>query len=128
MPTMSPTQRTLQRLRGESYLPTVVEKFNPHSLTRHDLWGFADILAIPLENSPEQVILAIQCTSASNLSSRVKKCLTGQPRRNIRILLGLGVRVEVWAWGKYRKNKQPEWRLKITRITLQDVVEEPDDE
>jgi hypothetical protein len=59
----------LQLLRREGYLAAVAEKWNPHSRSRADLFGFADVLAVRA-GAP---VLAVQATSASNHSARVRK-------------------------------------------------------
>ena len=64
----SPTSRTLQVLRREGYLAAVAEKWNPHSRTRADLFGFADVLAVRA-GAP---VLAVQATSAGNHAARVR--------------------------------------------------------
>ena len=65
----SPAQRTLQALRREGYLAAVAEKWNPHSRTRSDRFGFADVLALRAGTR----VLAVQATSASNHAARVRK-------------------------------------------------------
>ena len=64
----SPTQCTLDKWRKAGYMCAVVEKWNPHVKIRQDLFGFVDVLAV---GNGETV--AIQSTSKTNLSSRVKK-------------------------------------------------------
>jgi len=66
---ISPTQRTLARLKKENYnLCEVTEKWCSWSKRRKDLFGFIDILAIKDGDT-----VAIQVTSYSNVSARVKK-------------------------------------------------------
>lgn len=43
---MTPTARTLKYLRKANHEAGGVEKWNPHSKTRHDLFGVFDIVAI----------------------------------------------------------------------------------
>lgn len=97
----SPTQRTLQLLRREGYLAAVAEKWNPHSRTRSDLFGFADVLAVRA-GAP---VLAVQATSASNHSARVRKA---QALPQLRTWLSAGCAFEVWSWAK-RKGR---WRCR----------------
>src|SRR4051812_39168715 len=96
----SPTQLTLERLREDGYHPEVCERWIPGARIRKDLWGFTDVLAIR-----EEQILAVQCTSLSNVASRIRK-IEASP------LLGLirkaGIAIEVWGWSK----KDGEWRLR----------------
>lgn len=66
---MSPTQLTLRHLKAEGWTQVeVVEKWNPHARIRQDLFGIVDVLAI----RPGET-LAVQATSASNVSSRLHK-------------------------------------------------------
>lgn len=65
---MSPTQRSLKKLRDDGYLTAVVERWNPYARIRQDLFGFIDIVAIKVNET-----LAVQTTSTSNLSSRLSK-------------------------------------------------------
>ena len=64
----SPTELSLDLLRKDGYLAQVVEKWVPGANIRKDLFGFIDILAIG-----EDRTIAVQCTSYSNISDRVKK-------------------------------------------------------
>ena len=65
---MSPTQCTLKWLAREGWTADVVERFIPGAKIRKDAFGFGDILAFRADQTA-----LIQCTSASNHSSRVKK-------------------------------------------------------
>jgi hypothetical protein len=62
----------------------VAEKWDPHSRTRADLFGFADVLAV-------------QATSASNHAARVRKA---QALPALRAWLAAGCAFEVWSWRK----------------------------
>ncbi len=65
---MSPTQLTLRHLREQGWTAEVTETWNPHARIRHDLLGFIDVLAV---RGPET--LAVQTTSAANVSARIRK-------------------------------------------------------
>jgi carbonic anhydrase len=68
----SPTQRTLAKLRSESWpLVQVTEKWNQFARVRQDLFGFIDCLAIRGDE-----VLAVQTTSAANVSARIHKLST----------------------------------------------------
>lgn len=96
---MSPTQLTLRKLREDGYQAQVVEVWNPHARIRQDLFGFVDVLAVKGGET-----LAIQATSAPNVSSRVNKIadspLVGPVRE-------AGWRIVVWGWAK----KSGKWTL-----------------
>lgn len=96
---MSPTQRTLEHLRKTYPLVTVVERWNPYARIRQDLWGIADVVAVG------DHILAVQTTSASNLSARVKKITDSEA---LPILRKAGIRVVCHGWGK----KKGKWTLR----------------
>lgn len=65
---MTPTQRSLQKLRAEGGFVAITEKWNPFSRTRQDLFGFVDLLCIRGDE-----VIAVQTTSGSNVSARVQK-------------------------------------------------------
>lgn len=97
----SPTQRSLKHLRDLGYLAGVVEKWNPHSKTRHDLYGLIDILAIRRGE-----VLGVQATSGSNVSARVTKITEHENLGRIREAEMLLV---VHGW---RKNAAGKWVLR----------------
>ena len=67
----SPTKRTLDYLRKAGWLAEVTERWNPHARIRRDLFGFCDVLAIKGNE-----VMAIQATSQSNVTARIKKILS----------------------------------------------------
>jgi hypothetical protein len=97
----SPTARTLDKLRKEGWLAEVTEKWNHITKTRKDLWGFCDILAIR-----ENEILAVQATSYSNVSARVKKIAEHE---NVDAVRKSGIGIEVWGWHKVGRF----WQVRI---------------
>ena len=101
----SPTSRSLDKLRKEGFIAEVVEKWNMHSKTRKDLFGFIDILGIK-----EGATLAIQATTKGNISSRVKKIMDSD---NFETVLKAGWEIEVWGWWKNNKNR---WEVKVHSI------------
>jgi hypothetical protein len=79
---MTPTQRTLNLLRKESFTACVVERWIPQVRQRKDAFGFGDILAcvphtpIPpsdLDNTQYEGVWLIQATSGSNHAARREK-------------------------------------------------------
>ena len=93
MSATSPTQRSLKHLRDSGCVAEVVERWNPHSRTRKDLFGFVDILAL----SPDGNTIGVQATSLSNVSKRVAKIAESSLLRSVR---ECGWRVVVHGWGK----------------------------
>ena len=122
---MSPTQRTLQRIRKEGWpLVAVVERWNPHAMIRQDLYGFIDILAV----CPRRGILAVQATSGSNVVSRVDKIASHENARPW--LETPGCRIEVWGWRKLkvkRGGKAVRWVPRIVEMDLSTLCEKVDD-
>ena len=55
---MTPTARSLKKLRDEGWTPDVVESYNYFTKKRKDFFGIADIVAYQ-----DETLLAIQCTS-----------------------------------------------------------------
>jgi hypothetical protein len=90
---------TLERLRADGYTAAVVERWNPHAGIRQDLWGFVDVIGLRGTET-----LAVQATSAPNVSSRVTKIadspLVGAVRE-------AGWKIVVWGWAK----KSGRWTL-----------------
>lgn len=89
---MSPTQRTLKRLREAGYLAAVVEHWNPFAHIRQDLFGFIDVLAVR-----EGEVLAVQACAGTDAAKRVRKIAD---HTNIGAVRKAGIRIEVHAWRK----------------------------
>lgn len=93
---MTPTERTLRKLRADGWLVAVVEKWNPAVKRRVDLFGVVDVLALRGEET-----LAVQATSdnGGNVSARVKKIADHESTPAIRAA-GWGFVVHGWKKGK----------------------------
>jgi len=90
---MSPTQRSIAKLKADGWLVAIVEKFNPFVKVRQDLFGFADLLAIKGD-----VSLYVQTTSGSNVSAHVTKI---KEHPNAAIILASPTRqIVVHGWAK----------------------------
>ena len=91
---MSPTGLTMRLLRGAGFTVDVCERSIPHQDIRRDLFHVADVFAIrPRDRS----ILLVQCTSLSNVSSRVTKA---RSRPEMSAILATGIGFQVWGWFK----------------------------
>ncbi|MFQ5589579.1 MAG: hypothetical protein ACE5HE_00310 [Phycisphaerae bacterium] len=108
----SPTIRSLRKLRKEGYFCAVVEKWNPYVKTRHDLFGFADIIAV-LRND----VVLVQTTSGAHVAARVSKILSLQsaalwldsPNRHI----------VVHGWAKRGpRGKRKLWDCRVINVTM----------
>jgi hypothetical protein len=103
----SPTQRTLARLRKENFnLISVVEHYNFFSKKRNDLFGIIDILAIKDGDT-----VALQVTSYSNISSRVRK-ITESPALPFIRAAGWTILCEGW-----KKEKNGRYTSKIVDLS-----------
>jgi hypothetical protein len=74
----------------------VVEKWNPWSRVRQDLWGWCDILAIRRDE-----VLAVQVTAAG-VAARIKKIQESDTVLRVR---EAGIRIEVHGWTKRANGK-----------------------
>lgn len=88
----TPTQRTLKLMRDRGWLAEVTEKWIPGANIRKDLWTFCDVLCLHPESGE---ILAVQTTSASNMSARVKKIVECELTAIVR-KCGIGIHVHGW--------------------------------
>lgn len=89
---MTPTQRSIAHLKAQGYLPWVVEYWCPWSRRRKDLWGIVDILCLRGDE-----ILAVQTTSGSNVSARVRKI---EASEHVGAIRKAGIRLVVHGWRK----------------------------
>ena len=87
----SPTQRSLKYLREQGYHCEVVEKWNPWTRQRADLWTWCDILAIRKDE-----VLAVQVTAA-DVAKRMRKI---QDSDTVALVRDAGIRIEVHGWTK----------------------------
>ena len=101
----SPTQRSLKYLRESGYTVAVVEYFNYFTKRRHDLFQFADLLAIR-----ENEVLLVQVTSGSNVSARIKKITENE---HIAAVRKAGMRVEVHGWRKLKAG----WQARVVDLS-----------
>jgi hypothetical protein len=97
---MTPTELTLRKLRADGYVCEVTERWNPHARVRNDLFGFIDVVALRGEET-----LAVQATSAANVSKRVAKIAESPMVGAVR---EAGWTIRVWGWAKVANR----WTLK----------------
>ena len=97
---MTPTQRTLKLMRERGWIAEVTEKWIPGANIRKDLWTFCDVLCLHPESGE---ILAVQTTSASNISARVRKI---QECELTPIVRKCGIGIHVHGWLAPGKNKR----------------------
>lgn len=88
---MTPTQRSLKKLRDDGWTVAITERWNPFAHIRQDLFGFIDLLAL----SPGRGILAVQTTSGANVAARIDK-IKAEPKAAIFKACGGSVVVHGW--------------------------------
>ena len=129
----SPTQRTIQRLRGQGCICGVVERWNPYagpinpktgnpSGIRQDLFKFNDVICLT-----GGAIIGIQCCAGSGHAAHRHKILANEvaPR-----WLASGGRIEIWSWSKTKVKRggvAVRWTPRVELITADDF-KEPDDD
>ena len=104
---MTPMSRSLKKLRDEGWTPDVVESYNYFTKKRKDFFGIADIVCYQ-----DVILLAVQCTSYSNISARVRKIEDSEHLDGLR---DAGMRIEVWGWRKDPKKRK--WICKIVDLS-----------
>ena len=114
---MSPTQRTLKRLRKDGWTCQVVERWNSYAKVRVDLFGVIDVIGM----HPERGIIGVQATSGSNLSKRVAKAM-GEPK--LRTWLQSGGLFQAWGWRKSARTKRYELRKVEFRKRGEELISE----
>ena len=103
----SPTTRTLKLLRDRGYMAQVVERWCSFTKRRHDLFGIIDVLAIK-----DGKTLAVQTTSGSGYSARLKKMLASD---TLMPMLDAGWHVHLHGWRKVkvkRGGKAMRWEVR----------------
>lgn len=111
----SPTRRSLKFLRDNGYVAGVVEKwipskFHPAGGVRKDLLDFIDIMAFK-----EGEVLAVQSTSYSGVSSRVKKIESDDLAANVAAVRKAGVKIHVHGWKKNALRNR--WELRVVDLS-----------
>jgi hypothetical protein len=106
MASKSPTQLSLAKLREEGYTVAIVEHWNAFARIRQDLFGFIDLLALKGKE-----VLAVQTTTATNMSARVKKI---GDHENVGFVREAGWTIHVHGWHQDDKKK---WHCKIKDVS-----------
>lgn len=96
---MTPTARTMERLRSEGWTTDKVEQRLPipGKFVTRDMGGFADGIAW----KPGAGILAWNATSGSNVAAHVNKYHgigIGVENKNLRLWLLAGGQFQIWGW------------------------------
>lgn len=88
----TPNQRSKELLEAEGFIVGLVERYNSWSQTRHDLFGFVDLIAVRAGET-----VAIQATSDTNLSHRRRKL---EGCETVPVCIAAGWRIEIHGWKK----------------------------
>lgn len=96
---MTPTARTLIELRKRGYTAGVVEKWIPQTNRRVDFAGCIDVIGMGALGT-----IAVQATSASNVSARVRK-ITETCQAALADMRAANWTVVVWGWKKTAAGK-----------------------
>jgi len=92
-------------MKDRSYLCAVVEHWNAFAKIRQDLYGFIDILCVK-----DGKTVAVQSTSYSNVSARIKKI---QGLDSYPIVKSAGWEIVVHGW---KKDKSGRWMVREVRM------------
>ncbi|MEL0098641.1 MAG: hypothetical protein VW907_03705 [Opitutae bacterium] len=120
---MSPTQRTLKKLKEDGYKAGIVERFappvrgRPHGI-RMDLFGIIDIIAIK-----DGQILGVQSTGTA-FSEHCKK-LTIEKVNESLAWIEAGGELELWGWRKVkvkRGGRAMKWEPRIKKVKFVDLI------
>ena len=95
---MTPTQRSLAKLRKDGWTCAIVEKWNPHVKIRQDLFGIFDLLCLRGDET-----MGVQVTSGSHVAERVQKIADAE---NTPIVREANWSLMVHGW---RKNSAGKW-------------------
>src|SRR5262245_14485357 len=108
---MTPTARTLYRLRRLGFLAAPVERWIPQVQKKRDLFGVGDVLAV---HPRERTFLLVQATSIVHVGDRLKRCRT---RPELSVWLKAGGGFEVWGWCK----QGDRWEVKRVAVPADDL-------
>jgi len=113
----SPTSRSLEKMRKAGFLAEVVERWNQWARVRHDLFGFIDVLALRGNE-----LWAIQTTSGSNVSARIKKIR--ETPSSAQWLSSPTRRIIVHGWARRgAKGKRKLWACREIEVLVDGEVE-----
>ena len=101
----SPTQRSLKYLRDQGYTVWITEHWNSFARIRQDLFGFIDLIALRGDET-----LAVQTTSYSNVSARIKKI---ENHENIGPVRDAGWAISIHGWHKVGNR----WQVRVVDLS-----------
>jgi hypothetical protein len=114
---MTPTARSLKKLRDEGWSVCVVEKWIPQMRRRVDAFRFGDLLACKVGSSGAMLV---QTTSGTNASARIKKIRT---IAEAGIWLAAGNAIQVHGWSKCGpRGKRKTWQCRTFVVTKENLI------
>lgn len=108
MSKLSPTQRSLDYLRGLGYKAEVVEHYHYFARKRHDLFGLFDILALHEETDETMVVQ----TTSTGVSSRVAKITESE---FLPLIRKRGWTVHIHGWRKSARDGK--YKLRVVDLS-----------
>lgn len=102
---LTPTALSRKLLESQGYTTALVEHYNAFTRRKHDLFGFVDLLAIRKGET-----LAVQTTSASNVSARVRKIADHE---NVGAVREAGWAIAVHGWRKVGNR----WQVRVVDVS-----------
>lgn len=108
---MTPTARSMAHLRDQGYHVVKVEYWSHFAKRRVDFGGFADVLAW---RGDVPGVLAVQATTDSNVSARIRKVLASSELRDrVTDWTLAGNQYQVWGWGLHgERGKRKVWTVR----------------
>lgn len=109
---MKTTARSLQYLRNQGVTVEKTETWNPHSFTRHDLFGLFDLVYL-LPGKPG--ITGVQCVSGKGDVARHLKKMRENPVLNLWFACSNRAALHSWA-RRGARGKRKLWNLKVIEV------------
>ena len=106
-------------MERDGWHPETVEHWNSFTHRRHDLFGFADILAF----KPSEKVLLVQTTTGTNLAARRKKIYASELA--MKVMQSGCFRIILHGWRKIlvkRGGKQRRWEPIVEEVTLTQIM------
>jgi hypothetical protein len=110
---VTPTVRSLTRLRRLGWQAAPVGKWLPHAGVRVDLWGFGDILA---DHPRGGLFLIVQSTTASHVAHRLAMA---KQRPELAACPRAGGRLEVHGW----EQRDGRWFVRVVAVQREDLAD-----
>lgn len=114
---MTPTQRSIAKLKADGYIVANVEKWIPQIRQRKDAFGFGDLLCSKIGVNGA---LLVQTTSGSNVSARLAK-IRGIAEARIWIASGNAIHVHGWKKSGPRGQRKV-WTCRVENVEQEEIL------